>query len=118
MHRDLIPIMLHRFLESSLYLDEEIELDAIHEQERKLPREIWGLKEIRRVLLGVSDDEWFKEGGNMLDLTLDGPDRPSTFRKVFAGTPGAIYGCLKVRVTLLERRYLARSACLSYLTTS
>lgn len=33
----------------------------------------------------------------MIDLRVLGPNRPSTFKKVFSDVPGAIYGCLKVR---------------------
>lgn len=39
----------------------------------------------------------------MIDLRVLGPNRPSTFKKVFSDVPGAIYGCLKVRYAVRER---------------
>lgn len=45
----------------------------------------------------------------MIDLTVLGPSRPSTFRRVFSGVPGAIYGCLKVRALLREEKWVLAS---------
>lgn len=82
--------------DDSLHLEEELELEAIKEQNLRLPREKWALGDLKRSLLLVSDDNWFQEGGGMIDLKILGPNRPSTFKKVFSDVPGAIYGCLKV----------------------
>eukprot|EP00903_Cladosiphon_okamuranus_P005641 g5607.t1 len=76
-----------------LHLEEELELEANKEQVLGLSREKWALGDLKRSLLLVSDDHWFQEG--MIDIRVLGPNRPSTFKKVFSDVPGAIYGCLK-----------------------
>lgn len=83
-----VPIRIH--------LAEEVELEAVDDYERKLPREDWGLEDVRQALLNVDDDRWFREGGGMVEMKLKGPNRASTFRRVFAGLSGAVYGSLKV----------------------
>lgn len=88
-------VILH-FPVGSLHLEEELELEATEERQLKLPREKWVLDDIKRSLLLVSDDVWFHEGEGMIDISVLGPSRPSIFRRVFSGVPGAIYGCLKV----------------------
>lgn len=81
----------------SLHLDEELELEEIEEQQRKIPRESWGLRELKRALQDVSDEEWFQMRDGLISRRLFGPRRASTFKRVFSNVPGAIYGCLKVR---------------------
>ena len=61
-----------------------------------LAKESWGLGELRSALSNVSDEEWFADSRGMVEAKLSGPERESTFRRVFAQVPGAIYGCLKV----------------------
>eukprot|EP00752_Nemacystus_decipiens_P016373 g14636.t1 len=78
-----------------LHLEEELELEATREKNLGLPTERWTLSHLKRSLLLVSDDLWFQRGGGMIDLRVLGPNRPSTFKKVFSDVPGAIYGCLK-----------------------
>lgn len=80
-----------------MHLDEIVELEAEEERRKGLKNETWGIKDIRRALRSVSDEEWFQKRGGMLDLKLPGPGRASTFRRVFFSVPGAIYGCLKVQ---------------------
>lgn len=81
----------------SIHLHEELETEKAEELTLKLPREIWGLADIRRALQGVSDEEWFQDRGErMIALRLFGPERASTFKREFSNILGAIYGCLKV----------------------
>lgn len=84
----------------SIHLDEEIALERVEEKRLKLPKETWGVDELKHALGAVSDEEWFQEGGGMLNLRVLGPARPSTFRRVLADVPGAIYGCLQVWAVL------------------
>lgn len=84
--------------DDSLILEEELELEETKERKLRLPREKWTLDDLKRSLLLVSNDSWFRKGGGMIDLRVLGPSRPSTFMRVFSDVPGAIYGCLKVRV--------------------
>ena len=86
--------------DDSLLLEEELELEATKERKLGLSRENWGLGDIKRSLLLVDNDTWFQQGGGMIDLRVLGPSRPSTFMRVFSDVPGAIYGCLKVRMFL------------------
>lgn len=84
------------FWQSRFHLDEKVELERFEEKKLGLPRESWGLDELRSALRNVSDVEWFEESGGMLNIRMLGPQRPSTFRRVFSRVPGAIYSCLKV----------------------
>ncbi|CAM9362249.1 unnamed protein product [Ectocarpus fasciculatus] len=78
-------------------LEGELELEAVEELQLPPPPEMWSLDDVKRSLLLVSDEVWFREGQAMVDLRLYGPARESTFRRVFFDVPGAIYGCLKDR---------------------
>lgn len=69
---------------------------------KNIEKEKWGLEDVKRAFLGVSDEEWF-QGWGMVDLKLVGPSRANTFRRVFSNVPGAIYGCLRVRILYVTR---------------
>ncbi|CAM9498582.1 unnamed protein product [Ectocarpus sp. 12 AP-2014] len=79
------------------HIERELELEVIEEVQLGLPPENWSLDDVKRSLLLVSDESWFREGQAMVDLRLFGPTRESTFRTVFFDVPGAIDGCLKDR---------------------
>ncbi|CAM9689284.1 unnamed protein product [Ectocarpus sp. 13 AM-2016] len=81
----------------SPHIEGELKLEAIEELPLELPPENWSLDDVKRSLLLVSDESWFREGQAMVDLRLFGPTRVSTFRAVFFDVPGAIDGCLKDR---------------------
>ncbi|CAM9156837.1 unnamed protein product, partial [Laminaria digitata] len=78
-----------------LHLDEELELERVEELQLHIPPENWGLCELKRALQDVSDEEWFQKRDGLTTLRLFGPNRASTFKRVFSNVPGAIYGCLK-----------------------
>lgn len=86
----------HACFERSPHIEGELELEAVEELQLGLPPENWSLDDVKRSLLLVSDESWFREGQAMVDLRLFGPTRESTFRRVFFDVPGAIDGCLKV----------------------
>lgn len=81
---------------SILHLEEELRLEAAKERRLWVPQEMWSLNDLKRSLRLVSDEAWFQEGGGMIDFRVFGPNRASTFGRVFSDVPGAIYGCLKV----------------------
>ena len=93
------------YIHDSLHLDEELELERVEELQLNIPTENWGLCELKRALQDVSDEDWFQKRDGLITLRLLGPDRASTFKRVFSNVPGAIYGCLKVRAQRgLQRR--------------
>lgn len=76
-----------------------MELERLEEKKLGQSSESWKLDELRSALKNVSDVEWFEGNGGMLNVRMLGPQRPSTFRRVFSRVPGAIYSCLKVCTT-------------------